>query len=100
MIKAMKSKVVWFTGLSGSGKSTISLIIKEKLEKEGKKIKIIDGDIIRESLHKNLTFSKNDILLNNKLIAKIAKENLNTFDFILVPIISPFKTLIKPGSSK
>ena len=70
---------------------TISLIIKEKLEKEGQKIKILDGDIIRNSLHKNLTFSKNDILLNNKLIAKIAKENLNTFDFILVPIISPFK---------
>ena len=46
----MKSKVVWFTGLSGSGKSTISLIIKEKLEKEGQKIKILDGDIIRNCL--------------------------------------------------
>lgn len=87
----MKGKVLWFTGLSGSGKSTISLIIKEKLEKKGQKIKILDGDTIRESLHKNLSFSRNDILLNNKLIAKIAKENLNTFDSILVPIISPFK---------
>ena len=83
-------RVVWFTGLSGSGKTTIANELKQLLQKKGKKIKIIDGDIIRNTLHKSLGFSKKDILTNNHLIAKLCKDNLTEFDFILVPIISPF----------
>ena len=90
MIKKKKGKVIWFTGLSGSGKTTLALIIKNKLERKGKAIKIIDGDEIRNTLHNSLTFSKDDILLNNKLIAQIAKKLLSSFDYILVPIISPY----------
>tara|TARA_B110000014_G_scaffold240538_1_gene208694 strand:- start:297 stop:839 length:543 start_codon:yes stop_codon:yes gene_type:complete len=90
MKKSIINKVVWFTGLSGSGKTTISLIIKKKLDDKSIKIKILDGDVIRASINKNLSFSKEDILLNNKLIAQLARDSLKSFDVILVPIISPF----------
>ena len=85
-----KGKVIWFTGLSGSGKTTLAIEIKKKLEKKGNKIKIIDGDVIRDTIHRSLTFSEDDILLNNKLIAELTKKLLINFDYILVPIISPY----------
>jgi len=86
-----KAKTIWFTGLSGSGKTTLALDLKRKLEQKGKKVEIIDGDIIRNTLHKHLGFSREDIRLNNKLIAELCKEKENQIDFILVPIISPYK---------
>lgn len=84
-------KVIWFTGLSGSGKTTIATELKERLESIGKKIEIFDGDFIRNTLHKHLGFSREDIRENNKLIAELAYKKMNEFDFILVPIISPYK---------
>ncbi|MBS3112480.1 sulfate adenylyltransferase [Candidatus Woesearchaeota archaeon] len=85
------AKVIWFTGLSGSGKTTIALELKKKLESERKKTEIIDGDVIRNTLHKSLGFSREDIYMNNKLIAELCKQKESKFDFILVPIISPYK---------
>jgi len=70
MIKPTKAIVVWFTGLSGSGKTTISNVLREKLIDQGKRVRILDGDVIRESLHKSLGFSRKDIKENNRLIAK------------------------------
>jgi sulfate adenylyltransferase len=84
------SKVIWFTGLSGSGKTTIALELKKRLENLGKKVIILDGDNIRSSLHKHLGFSREDIRENNRLIAEMCKGQKNA-DFILVPIISPYK---------
>jgi len=84
-------KVIWFTGLSGSGKTTIALELKKKLEDSGKKVEILDGDIVRDTLHKNLGFSREDIKENNRLIAELAKERAPSNDFVLVPIISPYK---------
>ena len=86
-----KAKVLWFTGLSGSGKTTISIALKNKLEDIGKVVDILDGDVVRNLLHNNLGFSREDIRKNNRLIAELAKKQLNTYDFILVPIISPYK---------
>lgn len=83
--------VIWFTGLSGSGKTTIALEAKEILESLGKNVEIIDGDAIRNSRHKHLSFSREDIKENNRLIAELAKTVANEFDFVLVPIISPYK---------
>ena len=82
--------VLWFTGLSGSGKTTISLILKKQLEDKKKKVNVLDGDAIRKTLHKKIGFSKKDIFLNNKLVAELAKKHLNDYDIILVPIISPY----------
>jgi len=90
-MKSRKAIVIWFTGLSGSGKTTISLILKKQLKNKKKKVNIIDGDIIRETLHSKIGFSKKDIFLNNKLVAELAKKHLSNYDVILVPIISPYK---------
>nr|AKQ03316.1 sulfate adenylyltransferase, sulfate adenylyltransferase [uncultured archaeon Rifle_16ft_4_minimus_37913] len=87
----VKNKILWFTGLSGSGKTTIADKLKQKLEERGKKIKIIDGDEIRSGVHKHLDFSPEDIKKNNKLISDICLMEKEDYDFILVPIISPFK---------
>jgi ATP sulfurylase/adenylyl-sulfate kinase len=89
--RAKQNKVIWFTGLSGSGKTTIALKMKEKLESLGKSVEIIDGDIVRNNQHKHLGFSRKDIRENNKLIAELVCEKKKDFDFILVPIISPYK---------
>ena len=59
------AKVLWFTGLSGSGKTTIAEELKRVLENKGKKINILDGDIIRNTLHKQLGFSREDIKENS-----------------------------------
>jgi len=87
----MKATVLWFTGLSGSGKSTIAAGVSKKLRKKNYSVKILDGDEIRNSIHVNLGFSRDDILKNNKNIAIICKEIMYDYDIILVPIISPFK---------
>lgn len=84
-------KVLWFTGLSGSGKTTIALELKKDLENLGKKVKILDGDEIRNTLHKHLGFTPENIKENNLLITELCLSYIKDFDFILVPIISPFK---------
>ena len=84
-------KVIWFTGLSGSGKTTIALELKKRLESFGKKVDVVDGDTIRNTLHKHLSFSRENIRENNRLIAELVCKKINEFDFILVPIISPYK---------
>ena len=89
-MNSKKAIVLWFTGLSGSGKTTIALSLKEHLEKNGKKILVLDGDVVREKLHGSLGFSRKDIKENNRLIAEMAKKRLYDFDYILVPIISPY----------
>ena len=84
-------KVVWFTGLSGSGKTTIAIKLKEIIEKAKKTVYIIDGDVIRSTVHSHLGFTKDDINRNNQLIAELALSVLKEYDFILVPIISPYE---------
>lgn len=83
--------VIWFTGLSGSGKTTIALELKKKLVEFGKSVDMLDGDVVRNKLHKHLGFSREDIRKNNQLIAELANKKLKEYEFILVPIISPYK---------
>jgi len=87
----MNSKVLWFTGLSGSGKSTIASGVAKILREQNFSVRILDGDEIRKSLHAHLGFSPDDISQNNREIAVICKKLLQNYDFILVPIISPFR---------
>lgn len=81
--------VIWFTGLSGSGKTTIALKLKEALEAQDKSVAVIDGDDIRKEKHQHLGFSREDIRENNRFIAELARKKALEFDIILVPIISP-----------
>jgi adenylylsulfate kinase len=83
--------IFWFTGLSGSGKSTIAAETKKLLAKKGFNVLTLDGDDVRERLHVDLGFSREDIIKNNSLIVDLCIENRNKFDIILVPIISPYK---------
>jgi len=85
-------KIIWFTGLSGSGKTTIAKALARRLRTAGGKVKILDGDAVRKIKHKHLGFSRKDIRENNRLIAEMAKTAGKTFDFVLVPIISPYSS--------
>ena len=85
------SLVLWFTGLSGSGKSTLAEALKKELEAHWKTVEILDGDVIRNTLHQKLGFSREDIRTNNRLIAELAVKKRGSIDFILVPIISPYR---------
>ena len=83
------TKILWFTGLSGVGKSTLSKILGIKLSKLSFKVKIIDGDIFRTKNKNKNNFSKNNILKNNLLIIDYIKKIQKKYDFILVSVISP-----------
>src|SRR3989338_10417047 len=84
------SKVIWFTGLTGAGKSTIAEALRTELAARGKSVRVLDGDAVRDTLHKHLTFTREDIKENNRLIAELARVYAREADIVLVPIISPF----------
>ena len=79
----MSKIVLWFTGLSGSGKTTIAKGLACELVKLKKKVKIIDGDNIRNSIHSKLGFTPADIELNNREIALLCKNFIKDFDIII-----------------
>ena len=83
--------VLWFTGLSGSGKTTIAHELENQLRALGKKVTIIDGDVVRSTISKRLGFSRADIKENNLTIAQLAKQAAVNNDFVIVPIISPYQ---------
>lgn len=68
-----KSKVLWFTGLSGAGKSTIALALERELFQRGFLTQVLDGDNIRAGINNNLTFSKEDRLENIRRVAEVSK---------------------------
>lgn len=83
--------VIWFTGLSGAGKTTIAILVKQELEKMGKRVVLLDGDDIRVTRHRHLGFTREDIRENNRCIAELARARMAQTDFVLVPIISPYR---------
>lgn len=85
-----ESLVFWFTGLSGSGKTTVAEAVKPLLEKAGYSVLILDGDDVRNRLHVNLGFSEEDIKMNNYLIIELCKKYRDKYDIIFVPVISPY----------
>ena len=85
-----KALVFWMTGLSGAGKTTIANRFSELAKQEGKTTCILDGDSIRNNIHRHLSFAPEDIKKNNELIAKLCLKQMNKYDLIIVSIISPF----------
>lgn len=84
-----RSKVLWLTGLSGSGKSTIAQHLERRLYNEGFFAQVLDGDNIRSGINNNLGFSSEDRQENIRRIAEIAKLYLNSGIITLNSFISP-----------
>jgi len=90
----MKSaNVLWFTGLSGAGKTTIAAGAREELLKTGKRVKVYDGDEVRNHINKHLDFTPEHIEENNRVIAELCRRDAESglYDYIFAPVISPFE---------
>lgn len=88
-----RSKVIWLTGLSGSGKSTIAQQLEHFLFAEGYFAQVLDGDNIRMGINNNLGFSVEDREENIRRIAEVAKLYLNSGVIILASFISPTRAI-------
>ncbi len=86
-----KGVTVWFTGLSGSGKSTIARIVEKRLKKAGRKVEILDGDVVRTNLSKGLGFSKEDRDTNIKRIGFVCDLLTRNDVIVLSAAISPYR---------
>lgn len=84
---------VWFTGLSGAGKTTISQAVAEKLRLQGHTLEILDGDIVRENLTKGLGFSKADRDENIRRIGFVSRLLTRNGVIVLVSAISPYSEI-------
>jgi adenylylsulfate kinase len=85
--------VIWFTGLSGSGKTTIAHVVEEKLLDAGVGVEILDGDVVRENLSKGLGFSKEDRDTNIRRIAFVAHLLQRNGTFVITAAISPYREI-------
>lgn len=86
-----KSCVLWFTGLSGSGKSTIANAVEEKLHELGVHTYLLDGDNVRHGLSKDLGFKKKDRVENIRRIGEVAKLFVDGGVIVLSAFISPYR---------
>lgn len=84
---------VWFTGLSGAGKTSISHAVGEQLRSQGNKIEILDGDIVRQNLTKGLGFSKADRDENIRRIGFVSHLLTRNGVVVLVSAISPYREI-------
>jgi adenylyl-sulfate kinase len=90
---ADKGFTLWFTGLSGAGKTTISGILEKELRERGSKLEILDGDVVRENLSKGLGFSKEDRDTNIRRIAFVADLLSRNGVPVITAAISPYKEI-------
>lgn len=86
-----KGKVIWFTGLSGSGKSTIANALEVQLHALGHRTYLLDGDNVRQGLNKDLGFTDADRVENIRRIAEVAKLMMDAGMIVMTAFISPFR---------
>jgi adenylylsulfate kinase len=88
-----KGFTLWFTGLSGAGKTTISKIVEDQLRERGSRVEVLDGDVVRENLSKGLGFSKEDRDTNIRRIAFVADLLSRNGVPVITAAISPYREL-------
>src|SRR3569623_3258984 len=90
-MKRQEPSIVWFTGLSGSGKSTVANLIEKKLAAEGKHAYILDGANVRHGLNKDLGFTEEARVENIRRVAEVAKLMADAGLLVLVSFVSRFR---------
>jgi bifunctional enzyme CysN/CysC len=90
-IKGQNPAVVWFTGLSGAGKSTIANLVEKRLHAMGRHTVLLDGDNIRHGLNRDLGFTDADRVENIRRVAEVARLMADAGLIVLVSFISPFR---------
>ena len=103
-MKPQQARCLWFTGLSGSGKSTIANLLEKRLHADGKHTYILDGDNVRHGLNRDLGFTEADRVENIRRVAEVAKLLVDAGLIVIVAFISPFRaerelarSLCEPG---
>ncbi|MBA8909970.1 bifunctional enzyme CysN/CysC [Aminobacter ciceronei] len=90
-LKNQRPAVLWFTGLSGSGKSTVANMLEKKLHAAGRHTYILDGDNVRHGLNRDLGFTDEDRVENIRRVAEVAKLMADAGLIVIVSFISPFR---------
>jgi bifunctional enzyme CysN/CysC len=91
-LKGQKSCVLWFTGLSGAGKSTIANLVEKRLHAMGRHTYTLDGDNVRHGLNKDLGFTEADRVENIRRVGEVSKLMVDAGLIVLVSFISPFRS--------
>ncbi len=104
LLSHQKPCILWFTGLSGAGKSTIANMVEKRLHADGRQTYLLDGDNVRHGLNKDLGFTDEDRVENIRRVAEVAKLMVDAGLIVLVSFISPFRSerrmaraLVEPG---
>lgn len=92
IMKQQAARCIWFTGLSGAGKSTIANLFEKRLHAEGKHTYILDGDNVRHGLNRDLGFTEADRVENIRRVAEVAKLMVDAGLIVLVSFISPYRS--------
>jgi bifunctional enzyme CysN/CysC len=90
-LKGQKPAVLWFTGLSGSGKSTIANLVEKKLAARGRHTFLLDGDNVRHGLNRDLGFTEADRIENVRRVGEVARLMTDAGLIVLTAFISPFR---------
>ena len=91
-LKHQTPRIVWFTGLSGAGKSTVANLVEKRLHALGHHTYLLDGDNVRHGLNKDLGFSEADRVENIRRVAEVSRLMLDAGLIVLVSFISPFRS--------
>ena len=104
LLSHQKPCILWFTGLSGAGKSTIANLVEKQLHADGRQTYLLDGDNVRHGLNKDLGFTDQDRVENIRRVAEVARLMVDAGLIVLVSFISPFRSerrmargLVAPG---
>ena len=90
-LKKQQPAIVWFTGLSGSGKSTIANIVEQRLTMDGHHTTMLDGDNVRHGLNRDLGFTEADRVENIRRVGEVAKLMVESGLIVLCSFISPYR---------
>src|SRR5690606_2340565 len=91
LMKAQKPCILWFTGLSGAGKSTVMNLVEQRLTRAGMHTYVLDGDNVRRGLNRDLGFTDADRVENIRRVGEVARLMVDAGLIVLCAFISPFR---------